>query len=145
EGRALSAAKGGGFAAENWLQDDGDLAEQALAAERPGFEGPKGERWFDLGGLRAVALSGKGAEAKLAEACASGGLVIMAAEAGTAPENCALIDAKTLAATGPLAIWREGNTLRIETTKAAQRLWSPPARKVALPDLSAKDLKLAAQ
>jgi len=145
EGRALSAAKGGGFAAENWLQNDGDLAPQALAAERPGFDGPKGERWFDLAGLRAVALSGKGAEAKLAEVCAGADLVILATEAASAPHDCALIDAKTLSATGALAIWREGDVLRIETTKGADRLWSPPRRKVSLPDLVAKDLDYAAQ
>ncbi len=145
EGRALSAAKGGGFAAENWLQNDGDLAPQALAAGRAGFDGPKGERWFDLAGLRAVVLSGKGVEAKLPDACRSAGLVILAAEALSRPEACRLIDAKTLSATGALAVWREGDALRIETTKGARRLWSPPAREISLPDLSGKDLELAVQ
>lgn len=145
EGRALSAAKGGGFAAENWLQNDGDLAPQALAAERAGFDGPKGERWFDLAGLRAVVLSGKGAEAKLPDACRSAGLVILAAEALSRPEACRLIDAKTLSATGALAVWREGDALRIETTKGARRLWSPPSHEISLPDLSGKDLELAVQ
>ncbi|MGB3248542.1 MAG: hypothetical protein WBB13_05175, partial [Tabrizicola sp.] len=95
-----------------------------------------GERWFDLAGLRAVVLSGKGAEAKLAEVCGSAGLVILAAEAEVKPAACPLIDAKTLSATGPLALWRDGDALRIETTKGAQRLWSPPARAFRLPDLS---------
>ena len=145
EGRALSAPKGGGFAAENWLQNDGDLTGQAEAATRPGFDGPQGERWFDLAGLHAVALSGKGSEAKLGEVCGSAALVILAAKAETVPEACPLIDAKTLSATGPLAIWREGDALRIETTKGAHRLWSPPARKILLPDLSGTKLELAAQ
>lgn len=145
EGRALSAPKGGGFAAENWLQDDGDLAEQAEAAERRGFDGPKGERWFDLAGLKAVALSGKGAAAKLKELCQTAGLVILAAQAEDAPEDCRLIDQTKLAATGPLAIWVTEDGVRIETTKGARRLWSPPARKIELPDLSVKPLKLARQ
>jgi competence protein ComEC len=145
EGRALSAPKGGGFAAENWLQNDGDLTEQGLAAERPGFQGPKGERWFDLSGLRAVALSGKGAEGKLAEVCASADLVILAAKAETVPKGCPLIDQTALLATGPLAIWNEKDALRIERTKSEQRLWSPPVRKVELPDLTVKGLALAAQ
>ncbi len=145
EGRALSAAKGGGFAAENWLQNDGDLVEQALAAERPGFDGPKGERWFDLGGLRAVALSGKGAEGKLVEVCQSAGLVILAAKATSAPKGCPLIDQEVLAATGPLAVWQDGDVMWIERTKTARRLWSPPARKVALPDLTGQALALARQ
>lgn len=143
EGRALSAARGGGFAAENWLQNDGDLTEQKAAAERPGFTGPKGERWFDLAGVRAVALSGKGAAAKLTEACAAADLVILAEEVETRPEGCGLIDARMLLATGPLAIRLQGDGLRIERTKQAARLWSPPLRKVALPDLRASDAKLA--
>jgi competence protein ComEC len=145
DGRALSAAKGGGFAAENWLQNDGDLTLQAQAAERPGFEGPKGERWFDLAGLRAVALSGKGAESKLAGICGSADLVILAAEATVAPPGCPLIDQKMLMATGPLALWSEGDRVRIEGTKGARRLWSPPARDVALPELSGKGVRMAAQ
>ncbi len=44
EGRALSAAKGGGFLARNWLEDDGDLADQGTAAARPGFDGPVAQR-----------------------------------------------------------------------------------------------------
>jgi competence protein ComEC len=145
EGRALSAPKGGGFAAENWLQNDGDLMEQALAAERAGFDGPKGERWFELAGLKAVALSGKGAEGKLAELCRSADLVILAAEATAAPDGCPLIDQTALSQTGPLAIWREGSGLHFEQTKGAHRLWSPPSKDVDLPDLAAKPLALARQ
>lgn len=145
EGRALSAAKGGGFAAENWLQNDGDLGFQAEAAERAGFEGPKGERWFDLAGLRAVALSGKGASEKLGDACARADLVILAAEAEDAPESCPLIDQAMLRETGPLAVWQEGNSLRFRQTKGANRLWSPPSDDVNLPDLNRKALELARQ
>lgn len=144
EGRALSAAKGGGFAAESWLQNDGDLGLQAEAAERAGFEGPKGERWFDLAGLRAVALSGKGAVNKLGEVCGSADLVILAAEVDTALEGCPLIDQTVLSQTGPLAIWRDGEGLRLEKTKGADRLWSPPSDTVTLPDLSRK-VELASQ
>ncbi|WP_238382678.1 ComEC/Rec2 family competence protein [Tabrizicola thermarum] len=145
EGRALSAARGGGFAAENWLQNDGDLAAQEVAARRPGFEGPKGERWFDLAGLRAVSLSGKGAEAKLAQVCRSADLVILAAKAEAVPPGCRLIDQQTLAQTGPLAVWQSAATLRFETTKGAHRLWSPPSREVDLPDLSVRQVALAGQ
>lgn len=143
EGRALSAPKGGGFAAENWLQNDGDLTEQAQAAERPGFDGPKGERWFDLAGLRAVALSGKGAEAKLVEVCAGADLVVLAAEAASTPGDCAVIDQAVLSATGPLAIWPDGDALTIEPTRGARRLWSPPSRKAWLPELPTDSKKLA--
>jgi competence protein ComEC len=143
EGRALSSARGGGFAAENWLQNDGDLTEQKDAATRPGFSGPKGERWFDLAGVRAVALSGKGAAAKLTNACAAAELVILAEDIENRPDGCRLIDSRMLLATGPLAIRQEGEGLRIDRTKQATRLWSPPARKVTLPDLSPAGATLA--
>ncbi|MCU0905090.1 MAG: ComEC family competence protein [Tabrizicola sp.] len=144
EGRALSAARGGGFSAENWLQNDGDLAEQGLAAARPGFEGAKGERWFDLAGLRGVVLTGKNAEAKLDAACLSGALVVLAARAEVVPQGCRLIDQATLAETGPLAIWISGSEVRIEPTKGARRIWSPASRPVALPDLREARHELAA-
>jgi competence protein ComEC len=145
EGRALSAAKGGGFAAENWLQNDGDLAEQGAAAARPGFDGPKGERRFVLGDLRGVQLTGKGAEARLDAACATDTLVILAAPAEAAPEGCRLIDAKMLAATGPLAVWITEDGIAFERTRVAHRLWSPPVREVNLPDLTVKPVALAGQ
>jgi competence protein ComEC len=135
-GRALSAPRGGGFAAESWLENDGDLAGQTLAAARDGFTGPRGERWFQIGDLRGVLLSGKGAAAALGPACAAKSLVILAEVADPVPESCRLIDAKTLRATGPLAIWVEDGGLRIVVTKKAERLWSSPRRAYDLPDLS---------
>ena len=37
EGRILSRAKGSGFVAGAWLENDGDLADQKTAAGRSGF------------------------------------------------------------------------------------------------------------
>lgn len=144
EGRVLSSAKGGGFAAENWLQNDGDLALQVDAAGREGFSGPKGERWFDLAGLHAVALSGKGAQEKLVVVCAVADLVILADRAETVPKGCPLIDADVLARTGALAISLQDGALQITRTRTASRLWSPPVREVDLPRLVAKAPLLAA-
>lgn len=145
EGRALSASRGGGFAAENWLQNDGDLAGQAEAAGRPGFTGPKDTRWFDLAGLRAVALSGKGAEDRLAGVCAQADLVILAGQAKTRPEACPLVDQNVLRETGPLAVWNRDGTLSFETTTGDRRLWSPRTRAANLPDLMPRALTLAGQ
>jgi competence protein ComEC len=142
EGRALSAASGGGFAAETWLQNDGDLAAQKLAAGREGFTGPKGERWFDLAGLTAVALSGKGAVAKLPEVCGKAGLVILADRSEAPPAGCPLIDANLLTNTGPLAVWKDGASLRVVRTRASDRLWSPPVREARLPELRQAALAL---
>lgn len=133
EGRALSAASGGGFSAENWLQDDGDLTDQATAAERPGFTGKKGERWFTFAGEQAVALGGKKAQAALGPACASGALVVLADVAEGAPQSCRLIDQTTLRGTGAIAFWLQGEDVRIETVAKARRLWSRPVTPVKLP------------
>ena len=135
DGRALSAGSGGGFSAENWLLDDGDLTDQQTAALRAGFAGPKGERWFQIGIERAVALSGKTGEAAMGQACASGAVVILAAKAEAAPKGCRLIDQAMLRETGPIAFWVEGDSIRLETVAKARRIWSRPARPVDLPKL----------
>jgi competence protein ComEC len=129
EGRVLSAATGGGFSAESWLENDGDLASQKLAAARDGFTGPKGERWFEVGGSQAVVLSGKGAASLLGPACASGALVILADVAEPAPKGCRLIDQRLLSRTGPLAFRNDQDGIRIEQTRGGNRLWSPRSTK----------------
>jgi hypothetical protein len=88
--------------------------------------------------VAAVTLSGKDAPARLAAACARAGLVILADWADAVPEGCGLIDRKILSGTGPLALWSEADGLRVERTRTATRLWSPPARRVILPELPAK-------
>jgi len=137
EGRVLSAATGGGFAAESWLENDGDLVGQSFSAEREGFTGPKGERWFLLGEANAVSLTGKAATDKLGAACATGALVILAGVGEDTPKGCRLIDDTLLLQTGPLAIWSEGTRLRIVPTRQARRLWSPPGNPIALKGLLA--------
>ncbi|WP_309664235.1 ComEC/Rec2 family competence protein [Tabrizicola sp.] len=144
EGRALSAASGGGFAAQNWLEDDGDLADQKLAAARPGFTGIKGEVWFTIGADKAVAISGKGALDRLAPACATGALVILAEEAEVIPPDCRLIDQLLLRETGPLAFWPGSEGPKVVKTKAQSRIWSGKITAARpFPSLSGQDPPLA--
>lgn len=126
EGRALSAAKGGGFAAQNWLENDGDLVAQEVAAARPGFTGPKGARAFAFAGLTGVALSGKGAEAALPAACAGHDLVVIAVALapGAAPQGCRVIDQRLLAQTGPLALRVSEQAITVEAAREGGRIWS---------------------
>jgi competence protein ComEC len=124
EGRAMSAPKGARFVASSWLEDDGDLADQERAAARAGFEGPPGERRFRLGALTAVQLKGKGAGDRLAAVCASADVVILAARAMDVPPGCTVIDADMLRGTGTLAIWPEGEGLRLVATDAVRRRWT---------------------
>ena len=142
EGRALSAPKGAGFAAESWLENDGDLGDQESAAARPGFSGQgKGVRVFDLDGWSGLHLKGKAAVADLDGACRRADLVIIAAQVGQAPEGCTVIDLGLLKRTGTLAVWPQTDgTLRLEPTERAVRIWTGAA---AEPPITTEDLMLA--
>jgi competence protein ComEC len=124
EGRALSAPKGSAFSSTTWLENDGDLADQEMAAERGGFAGPKGARTFTIGDWRGVLLTGKGAAAGLDAACAGADIVVVSVKA-VGPEGCWVIDLALLEVAGPMAIWVEGADLRLEPTQVQSRLWSP--------------------
>lgn len=124
-GRVLSDARGGGFAARNWLENDGDLSDQATAAARPGFDGPRTARTFRLGNLRAVVLKGRGAAQGLASACATADLVILAAVAEGVPQGCRVIDQRILRQSGALVIRAAPEGLRVQAVRDRARLWSP--------------------
>jgi competence protein ComEC len=126
EGRALSAPKGAGFTARQWLENDGDLADQAQAALRSGFLGDKTLRRFALGDWRIVHLKGKAGLAQLDVACGMADLVILSLRVeGPGPQGCQFIDAQKLRRTGPLALWPdEVGKLRVVPTKVQSRLWT---------------------
>jgi competence protein ComEC len=132
QGRALSASRGGGFEAENWLQNDGDLATQAEAAARPGFDGPRAARSFVIGGVPGVVLSGKAGQAAAPAACAAGGIVVLAARAEGMNGPCALIDEGLLRRTGAIAIWVRQGGLQLVPARSAARRWQPPPADAAL-------------
>lgn len=126
EGRALSSARGAGFAAESWLQDDGDLALPEAAALRPGFEGPKSARRFTMAGVKGVMLAGKSAAAALPAACAGADLVILPAalpSVSPRPKGCLLIDRAVLEATGAIELRPEPGGLRLIPVRSALRIW----------------------
>jgi competence protein ComEC len=128
-GRALSAPRGAGFAAESWLQDDGDFTTQPDAATRPGFDGPKTARSFQLGDWRGVVLAGKAAPQAATAACAAFDLVILPASQlppEPAPQGCVLIDRALLAKTGALSAGVADSTLTLTPARWAQRIWMGP-------------------
>lgn len=141
EGRALSLAKGGGFAAENWLENDGDLVSQEDAAARSGFSGDAGARSFELGGLTWLALSGKGASDRLATACAEADVVVVPLRVEAVDQaRCTIIDQTRLAQTGALAV-RIGpdGRLTVHATRERPRLWvGKPMPADAIPELAPK-------
>ena len=131
QGRGLSAAKGAGFTAGNWLEKDGDLANQTAAFGRPGFSGPKSARLFELGKdgtdkstlVRGVVLTGKAPD--LAMACAAVDLVILSSDAATSTApSCRVIDRGLLRKTGALAIWPAEEGLVMQPARRAGRIWA---------------------
>ncbi|MDB5663473.1 ComEC/Rec2 family competence protein [Cypionkella sp.] len=125
-GRALSVARGAGFTAKSWLQDDGDLALQEDAYARAGFSGPKGARGFQLGDWHGLALSGKAAGEALAEACAVADLVVLPSAIALItpkPNGCIVIDRELLDQTGALALSVQNDRLTLNPTRDAQRIW----------------------
>ncbi|MDR7126931.1 ComEC/Rec2 family competence protein [Pseudotabrizicola sp. 4114] len=132
QGRALSAPGGAGFAAQNWLANDGDLATQEMAAARTGMAGEVGQQRFAAAGVTGVALKGKGAAALVAEACATADLVVVSVPVDLAPEGCVLLDPDRLAESGTLALYPVAGGLRVEPTFGGQRVWSSPRRPEGL-------------
>nr|WP_275982168.1 ComEC/Rec2 family competence protein [Frigidibacter sp. ROC022] len=131
EGRALSKARGQGFAAKSWLEDDGDRATQDAAARRPGMRRLDGEVALQVAGLRLRQFSGRGGAERAAAACGSADILMLT---GPAPERpaCLIWDRALMRATGPLAIWVTPDGPRIETVAgtAGRRLWTPPANRL---------------
>jgi competence protein ComEC len=113
QGRALSREKGAGFAARNWLENDGDGAVQADAAAR----------WarppvLHLSGKRAVAAFG---------GCDDGQIIVSSIkEPDLMPHNCLLFEPKRLAQTGSVALNQTNRGWEITTARdvAGTRLWT---------------------
>lgn len=125
EGRALSRARGGGFAARNWLEADGDRAPQPQAAARPGWRAVPGGAVLEGQGLELVHLFGRGAAAALPGHCRAGVTVILyARHDGPSPGPCRLWDQNALAATGALALDPATGRVRAALAEAGARPWT---------------------
>jgi competence protein ComEC len=116
-GRMLDRARGNGFVAEAWLENDGDTADQAGAAARPGPP------------VLRVARLAEGAGATEAAAACAAADVVIAEAAAPAPPGCLMIDAALRARLGAIAVRRGTTGLSVAGAGGAARLWSPrPAR-----------------
>jgi competence protein ComEC len=152
DGRALSRARGDGFVAGLWLENDGDDADQARAAARSG--------WIEDGAGMALALAdmsiwhgvGRQAEADLNRACLRHDWVITSEAAvipmGQAPvvrqttgfgavmaevtdaAGCVVIGPDFLAESGAVALSFGEGEVQLETSRRLQgrRPWVPQAR-----------------
>jgi len=126
QGRALSRGRGEGFVARNWLESDGDSADQALAATRLGAE-RGGPVRFTLGGQKWLHLVGRDAPGQLAEHCHSGVIVVVDYRlADPVPGACQVIDARALSRSGARAAYLREGALhwRHAHDQAGRRPWT---------------------
>lgn len=126
-GRAMSKPKGGGFVAQNWLEDDGDPADQVAAFERRGFSGKRGEMRATLGATEIVHATGKTAPARAAGLCRAGVVLVMDGYWRGGAPACALFDARRLESTGAVAgfLQADGGIVLVTARElAGRRLWN---------------------
>ncbi|MDK3072469.1 ComEC/Rec2 family competence protein [Sedimentitalea sp. JM2-8] len=125
EGRALSKARGAGFIAGNWLENDGDGSDQPTAAGRwPGAEDKV--RTFSAGPIEIVHVIGKTGAARM-DSCAAGQIVVASVPLRL-KGPCEVYDSKRLLDTGSLAI--SGGMIVTAQERSGRRIWNtPPGHK----------------
>ncbi|SFS75110.1 competence protein ComEC [Sulfitobacter marinus] len=118
QGRALSKAKGAGFVARNWLENDGDGVEQEEAAAR---WGPS----MRIGGQEIIHLSGKRAAAAFG-GCTAGQIVVSSVKIDRNIGDCVILDPAHLRKTGAIAMSINNGQLEMQTARqmAGTRLWT---------------------
>lgn len=128
EGRALDHAKSQGYAARTWLQGDGDLAVQRVAAERDGFTGGRlGSVVVLPNGWRVASILKRKTTVEDVSALCSDRTIIYAPYAREPVEGpCKVWRGKALSDQGAIAIWPDGDELTFLTAAeaAGHRLWT---------------------
>lgn len=120
QGRALSKAKGSGFVASVWLENDGDGVDQPFAANRwPGQ--PELVQRYLISGTELIHVTGKRA-AKGFDECLPNQIVISSVSLSLTGE-CGLYDPDKLMETGSLAL--SNGRLVTSAQVSGRRLWSP--------------------
>lgn len=121
-GRALSKAKGAGFVAQNWLENDGEHIDQLTAAAR----WPKMRIASLPGGIEVTHLAGKKAVAGFA-GCGEGQIIVANLDLPKAASGCILLDPARLRDKGAIAITAGKNGVQLKSVRdvTGDRLWSP--------------------
>lgn len=125
EGRALSRDKGAGFIAQNWLENDGDAADQQMAATRWTEQPFVGTT---LAGLTITAIRGKRAAAELV-ACDKAQMIVLNADPpeGVADAlSCEVLHPRLLRETGAIALYDTADGIKRITARqiTGARLWN---------------------
>lgn len=128
EGRVLSKAKGAGFVARNWLENDGDGADQVQAAARRLPQAPaKLPQVIHLSGKRALAAF---------TGCSAKQIIVASTDAQILRDKgCIAIDPPALRHSGSIALFPADDGWKMITarSKAGDRPWThwpdPPTRE----------------
>lgn len=116
EGRALNRARGAGFVALNWLENDGDAASQERAASR----------WRDqsVGDIGVLALRGKAAAQSLTTCRGYDWIVINTPAVHPVP--CTVFDPPRLRHTGAIALYATPDGIIQKTARqvTGARMWN---------------------
>ncbi|WP_394177836.1 ComEC/Rec2 family competence protein [Yoonia maritima] len=102
EGRALSKAAGDSFVARIWLENDGAVTDQEIAAGRPGYQHEGRVVRVQVGDWTVLQVSGKTALAEL-NGC-GGADVIVSNQKDVTDRPCTVFDIDQLRQTGALAL-----------------------------------------
>ena len=125
KGRALSRAKGNGFAAKTWLENDGDGAVQSTAASRLVFDNAVWE--YAIKNQPVFYLWDKDPEPELLRtACTKSSLIITPQTKKTVDGPCDVINQTTLRNGGAVAVWVTSNGLKLQSSKdvSGHRIWN---------------------
>ena len=125
--RQLNRAKGNGFAARVWLENDGDAGDQQTAAKRALFDGDRDD-WELLLGNRKIAYvwSKKTPSDTLSARCNQVDVLIAPNSKPGVSGDCMLIARASLKRSGAVSMWVSQGNIRIKNarTEAGIRLWN---------------------
>jgi competence protein ComEC len=133
EGRALSKPRGESFAAEIWLENDGDRISQAGAARRSGFV-PAAEDALRAAGHPLFLVTGRRGAERAARLCTAGALVVTSARLDL-DGPCTLYDRTRLERLGGIAVAPRADGFDVTAVAEWQgpRPWTSPRPPAASP------------
>ena len=129
-GRVLSKASGDGFAAENWLENDGSVTSQQEAFARNGFVQSERVTRVTLAGSQVMQVAGETALTGITD-CDGADILIATVVTPTA-RPCDVYDLQRLRQTGAVAGYLRDGKLTLVTVAevTGDRLWTrPPPRR----------------
>lgn len=146
EGRALSRARGHGFVAQSWLENDGHSRDREDAFFRAEAFAGESVLWFPLGAASVGVLFSPEPD-QVRAACRAARIVVTNRDPESAdgmPDTCAVLSPAVLEQTGGLAMSPDGAGLAITTVRAVHghRLWNHlPSRRAAFRNLPLEDIR----